>query len=143
MRSEMTGLVVPSKLYGAMASARPTLFVGPDHCETADAIRRTDCGLTIRPGDTNSLVEALQRLCADPEAASRMGARGREAFLAEFERGHCCARWGSVIGELVGSDVAGEIEKEAVREQDTLAAMHEDADGQPVENPVIRGDRVR
>lgn len=29
MREEMTGIVVPGKLYGVMAAARPTIFIGP------------------------------------------------------------------------------------------------------------------
>ena len=59
MRAEMTGIVVPGKLYGAMASGRPTVFVGPGHCESADTIRQADCGLTVRLGDADGLVEAL------------------------------------------------------------------------------------
>ena len=45
MRPEMTGIVVPGKLYGAMAAGRPVVFVGPEHCESADTIRQ--CRLRI------------------------------------------------------------------------------------------------
>ena len=81
MRREMTGVVVPGKLYGAMASGRPALFVGPEHCESADTIRQADCGLTVRLGDVDGLVDALTRLAADPDLAREMGERGRAAFL--------------------------------------------------------------
>ena len=103
MRREMTGIVVPGKLYGAMASGRPALFVGPDHCESADTIREAGCGPTVRQGDTDGLVEALERLADEPELATRMGARGRSAFLAGHERDACCDRWGWAIGELLGT----------------------------------------
>ena len=76
MRAEMTGVVVPGKLYGAMASGRPTLFVGPDHCESADTIRQADCGLTVRLGDVDGLVAALTRLAADPEPRAGDGPTG-------------------------------------------------------------------
>ena len=49
MRPEMTGIVVPGKLYGAMAAGRPAVFVGPEHCEPADTIRDAGCGITITP----------------------------------------------------------------------------------------------
>ena len=101
MRSEMTGVVVPGKLYGAMASGRPTLFVGPDHCESADTIRDADCGLTVRLGDADGLVEALSHLIADPEQAAELGQRGRAAFLAQHEEDHCCAQWAAMIGDLL------------------------------------------
>lgn len=101
MRAEMTGIVVPGKLYGVMASGRPALFVGPDHCESADTIRQAGCGLTVRLGDSGGLVDALTALSADPEAARRMGESGRAAFLASHERGPCCHRWAQLIGDLV------------------------------------------
>ncbi len=101
MRPEMTGIVVPGKLYGVMASGRPAIFVGPDHCESADTIRQAGCGLTVRLGDAEGLVEALTRLAAEPALASEMGANGRSSFLASHERGPCCSRWSQVIGDLV------------------------------------------
>jgi glycosyltransferase involved in cell wall biosynthesis len=103
MRHEMTGIVVPGKLYGVMASARPAVFVGPAHCETADTIRQAGCGVTVRLGDVDGLVEALTKLAADPESAQAMGDRGREAFLAEHERASCCARWSALIGDVLAA----------------------------------------
>jgi glycosyltransferase involved in cell wall biosynthesis len=101
MRSEMTGIVVPGKLYGAMASGRPTIFVGPDHCETADTVRRADCGLTVRLGDADGLVQAIERLTAHPELAAAMGRRGRSAFLSTYESARCCDHWLLMMSELV------------------------------------------
>jgi glycosyltransferase involved in cell wall biosynthesis len=101
LRPEMSGIVVPGKLYGAMASGRPTLFIGPDHCESADTVRQAGCGLTLRPGDTAALVEALCRLAADPELAAGMGRRGRSAFLAQYETSLCCDRWHAALAELL------------------------------------------
>jgi glycosyltransferase involved in cell wall biosynthesis len=101
MRREMTGLVVPGKLYGVMASGRPALFVGPDHCESADTIRAAGCGLTVRLGDPAGLVEALTRLADDPELRRQMGERGRTAFLASYEKDLCCTRWHEIVGDLL------------------------------------------
>ena len=103
MRPEMVGIVVPSKLYGAMASARPSLFVGPEHCEPADLIREVGCGLTLREGDSEGLVQAIERLAGDPELAHQMGQVGREAFLAEHEREACCAAWSELVTDLLTS----------------------------------------
>jgi glycosyltransferase involved in cell wall biosynthesis len=107
LRREMTGIVVPGKLYGAMASGRPALLVGPEHCEPADTIRRTKCGMTVRQGDVAGLVDALLRLAGDRDLVEEMGARGRTAFLLQHERVRCCARWSRLIAELVRpTDVA-------------------------------------
>ena len=101
MRDEMTGIVVPGKLYGVMASGRPAIFVGPAHCETADTIREAGCGFTVRIDEAGALVEAISRLEADPSQAQEMGASGRRSFLETHERGPCCAQWGRVVGSLV------------------------------------------
>ena len=101
MRAEMTGIVVPGKLYGAMASGRPTVFVGPAHCESADTIRQAGCGATIRLGDVDALVETLERYAADPDAARLDGEKGRAAFLDRHEREGCCAEWATLVGDLV------------------------------------------
>jgi glycosyltransferase involved in cell wall biosynthesis len=93
MRPEMTGIVAPGKLYGVMAAARPAVFIGPEHCETADTIRQAGCGLTLAPRDDDGLVAALSRLADDPALARRMGERGRSAFLAAYERNLCCNLW--------------------------------------------------
>lgn len=120
MRPEMTGIVVPGKLYGAMASGRPTIFVGPAHCESADTIREAGCGFTVRQGDADGLVAAITQLAANPDLASEMGERGRMAFLEEHERDACCERWGEVIGGLIAAPASA---AETVPEEGRDAAL--------------------
>ena len=102
MRPEMTGIVVPGKLYGVMAAGRPAVFVGPralrdgrhDPARPAAASRS-------RRGDVDGLVAAITHLADDPSLARRMGERGRSAFLAAYERNLCCNHWRELLGELV------------------------------------------
>ncbi len=100
MRPEMTGIVVPGKLYGVMASARPILFVGPERCETADAIRSAECGYTLPMGEVEPLVRTIEALAADPALCRRLGDRGRSAFLQLYEREVCCRIWGALLDRL-------------------------------------------
>jgi glycosyltransferase involved in cell wall biosynthesis len=97
----MTGICVPGKLYGAMASGRPVLFVGPVHCEVADTVRDAACGLAFAPGDWRGLVEAITQLADDPALARELGERGLSEFVAEYERDACCARWCWVLDDLL------------------------------------------
>jgi colanic acid biosynthesis glycosyl transferase WcaI len=101
MRPEMTGIVVPGKLYGVMASGRPAIFVGPEHCESADTIRAAGCGLSITPGDVDGLCRAITLLAADQSLARRMGERGRSAFIASYERRLCCNSWHEIIDQVL------------------------------------------
>jgi glycosyltransferase involved in cell wall biosynthesis len=104
MRPEMTGIVVPGKLYGVMAAGRPAVFVGPRHCESADTIRVAGCGITINRGDVDGLVAAITHLAGHPSLVRRMGERARSAFLAGYVRRHCCEAWGVLIAELTRPD---------------------------------------
>jgi len=101
MRPEMTGIVVPGKLYGTMAAARPTIFVGPERCETADTIRQAGSGFTVEPENVDGLVNALVRLADDPSLVRRMGERARSAFLAGYERKLCCDQWNLLLAGLI------------------------------------------
>jgi colanic acid biosynthesis glycosyl transferase WcaI len=101
MRPEMTGIVVPGKLYGVMAAGRPAIFVGPDHCETADAIREARCGFTIPSGNPHALVQALIQLQGDPNLALAMGTRARAAFLTQYEQKTCCDQFAQLATQLL------------------------------------------
>lgn len=106
MRDCMTGIVVPGKLYGAMASGRPTLFVGPRYCESADTIRESECGLTIPTGDHLGLTSAITELADQPALAAELGQNARRAFLHQFESRLCCEKWADIVGELLDVPVA-------------------------------------
>ena len=84
MKSEMVGLVVPSKFYGVMAAGRPCLFVGPDGSEVARVIREHGVGEVIAPGDAQALVMAILRYRGAPEVTEQAGGRGR-LFLKEVD----------------------------------------------------------
>ena len=73
MKPEMTGIVVPGKLYGAMAAGRPIVFVGPEHCEPADTIRHAGCGFTRPTGDAQGVVSSIALLASDASLARAWG----------------------------------------------------------------------
>ncbi len=104
MRAEMTGIVVPGKLYGAMASGRPTIFIGPAHSESADTVRQAGCGFQVPLGSAELLVKAIKQLAADPSLGVELGRRGRAAFLAHHEKDGCCASWAVLIADLFAED---------------------------------------
>lgn len=103
MRPEMTGVVVPGKLYGIMAAGRPAVFVGPSHCESADLIRRAGCGFVVNPGDADGVVAALERLNEDRNLAAQMGEKGRQVFLTTHEMRPCCHQWFELARGVVGA----------------------------------------
>ena len=103
MRPEMTGIVVPGKLYGIMAAGRPALFVGPSHCESADLIRRSGGGVAVPFGDADGVVQALEKLSSDRNLARQMGEKGRQSFLTMHEMGPCCYQWLELMHGLLAA----------------------------------------
>jgi glycosyltransferase involved in cell wall biosynthesis len=100
MRPEMTGIVVPGKLYGVMAAGRPAIFVGPEHCEPADTIRAAGCGFSITTGDVDGVCRAITHLAADKSLARQMGERARSAFIASYDSRLCCNEWYELLGQV-------------------------------------------
>jgi len=87
--SGMAGIAIPSKLYGAMAAARPLIMVGPESSEISLTIREVGCGFVIDPDKEDDAAEALEAaidtLVNDVDLRETMGRRGRDAFLKYYE----------------------------------------------------------
>lgn len=94
---EMKGLVVPSKLYGAMAAGRPILFLGPLDSDIAGTIEEGGFGATA--GDGPAVEDAIRRLAADGALYRSMGRKARDVFEAAFTREKCIAAFEAEIAE--------------------------------------------
>jgi len=97
------GCVVPSKLQGIMAAGRPTLLAAPDDCEVADAVRTSQAGLVVPPGNVEAVREALASLCADRKLRKTMGQNARAYYEDHYRRDHWVGR---IIAEIEASSGA-------------------------------------
>ena len=75
---------VPSKLYEAMACARPVVFVGEG--EAAEIVLQNQAGMVVRPGDVGGLAGALRELALDGDLRRRLGECGRRASETQYDR---------------------------------------------------------
>lgn len=80
-----SGLVVPSKVYGIMASGRPILFVGPPDATPALHIREHGCGWQVDCGDHAGLTRLLRHLAEHREEVYAAGQRAREALVTHYD----------------------------------------------------------
>ena len=79
MRPNLCGLVVPSKVYGVLATGRPCLFIGPADSEAARLITEQDAGVVIDPARPADLAGILLDWAADPVAHAAACRRARIA----------------------------------------------------------------
>ncbi len=97
----MTGLLVPSKLYGIMAAGRASVFVGQPDAEVGRVIEETGCGRVVSIGDIDALAGTIVELAGDRQACERMGQAARDAMIATLDRRHACEAWEQLLGECV------------------------------------------
>lgn len=96
------GLVMPSKIYGIMAAARPTIFIGDAHGETGALLAQSHAGLTVATGDVAGLVEAIVSMRDDPNRLLELGLNARSAFERRFDMPIALGRWRALL-ETVGA----------------------------------------
>jgi glycosyltransferase involved in cell wall biosynthesis len=77
LRANISGLVVPSKFYGGMASGRPCLFIGPGDSEVARLIAEHELGRVVAPGDGAGLSAAILAYRDDPVTLEEQGRQAR------------------------------------------------------------------
>jgi glycosyltransferase involved in cell wall biosynthesis len=82
MRAGLEGLVVPSKLYGALGAGRPALFLGPSGSEAARVLSEHDCG-TVLPDPSGAALAEAVRGWADAPARWRAASERARAAVAD------------------------------------------------------------
>ncbi|MEO6054251.1 MAG: glycosyltransferase family 4 protein [Chthoniobacterales bacterium] len=70
--SRLQGLVVPSKIYAALASGRPCAFIGPAENEAAQVILDAKAGAAFSPQEKDAFINFAES-CKDPAARKYYG----------------------------------------------------------------------
>jgi len=92
------GIVHPSKVYGAMAVARPILLIGPKENHVADIMNDHDMGWHVRHGDVDGAVRVLREIAdADPAMLAEKGRHARNAMVAMGGKAVACGRLCDVL----------------------------------------------
>ncbi len=104
LRPGMERLIVPSKIYGVLAAARPVIFIGASGGDLAALVRENQCGLVVEPGDGEGLAESIRLLRDDPDLRATMGERARALFLKQFDAPIAYAEWEEVLRALDATD---------------------------------------
>lgn len=100
LRSEMEGLIVPSKFYGVAAAGRPTIFIGDSDGEIGRIIKRYECGLCVPIGDSARLADAVLELAASKPRAETMGMNARTLCEQQFDKRHAAGQWEQLISDV-------------------------------------------
>lgn len=96
----LAGYVVPSRLYGILAVARPVIVAADAESETAQVVERASCGIVVPPGRPELLARAIRDVHDGKYDLAEMGRRGREWVEREAGRNVAVRRYRDLLGEL-------------------------------------------
>jgi len=100
----LSGYVVPSRVYGILAAAKPVIAAVDEDSETARLVRESGAGIVIPPGRPELLAEEIRRFASGEHDLAEMGRRGREWVEAEGGRERAVERYRALLDELLGRD---------------------------------------
>jgi glycosyltransferase involved in cell wall biosynthesis len=84
IKSELFKTVLPSKIFEAMAMARP-IVLGVEG-ESRELIEEGGCGMCIEPENDEELAEAILNLAKNPDMAKKLGEQGKRYVASRFDR---------------------------------------------------------
>src|SRR5207302_9121663 len=99
----LAGYVVPSRLYGILAVARPVIVAADLESETAQVVQRIGCGIVVPPARPELLARAIRDAHDGEYDLAAMGVRGREWVEQEADRSVAVRRYRDLLGELAPS----------------------------------------
>ena len=85
-KPEVIDTVMPSKILGMMASAKPSIITGHAQSEVATAIATSQGGFYSSEKEVNTVVEQLKKLFDQPELAKEMGEKARTYVVSNFSK---------------------------------------------------------
>jgi len=99
----LAGYVVPSRLYGILAVARPVIVAADGESETARLVQTVGCGLIVPPGRPDELADAIRRAHDGELDLEEMGRLGRAYVEAGADRRVAVDRYRKLLTGLVTS----------------------------------------
>lgn len=96
----MEGLIVPSKIYGILAAARPSVFMGAASGEISNILRQFSCGTVARTESIAELAQAIRDFALSPEKRFSYGERARQAFSNAFAPELAIGHWARLLEKI-------------------------------------------
>jgi glycosyltransferase involved in cell wall biosynthesis len=98
----LAGYIVPSRMWGVLAAGRPVIAAAEDESETAEVVRRTQCGVVVPPGRPFELACAIREFHDGRHDLAAMGREARAFAESETDRAIAVAKYADVLEELRG-----------------------------------------
>jgi glycosyltransferase involved in cell wall biosynthesis len=103
MHPKVLSYLMPSKLYGILASGTASLATAPAHTELAEIIEQHRVGFVTPPDDADKLAERIAWAADHRAALHQMGERAFQLAQLEFDRPLATGRFAALLGQLTNT----------------------------------------
>ena len=93
----LEGLIVPSKLYGILAAARPVVFIGDPDGEVARVVAPARAGFSVAPGQGVEVARLLAQLKSDPALCRTLGGNAHRLYRERYTGRLALERWAALL----------------------------------------------
>ncbi len=97
LHPDVSGLLVPSRIYEILAAGRPTLYVGPREGEIPELLHQGRCGTQVDNGETDRLTALIREYARDAQRCWQEGERARRLYQARYSSKQSLADWVRLI----------------------------------------------
>lgn len=97
IRDEWSGVVVPSKFFGALAVGRPVLYSGPPDSDVAHWIRELNVGWELTAMGLSGVIRLLREMAVSRNELAMAQRRARAAYDQHFGKELIIDRWDSLL----------------------------------------------
>ena len=97
------GMVVPSKIYGILASGRPMIAIVGGKSEITEVIRKGECGEIVKIGDSKALSDIIINYYHNLNKGYEEGINGRKYFEKNYDRRIAIKKYIKVIEDTLGT----------------------------------------
>jgi colanic acid biosynthesis glycosyl transferase WcaI len=102
LRPDWTGLVVPSKFFGALAAGRPVIFAGSRDSAIAGWIEEYGVGWVLDLASIDHVAADLRLLASDRSRLESLQSRCLDVYHRQFARRHITDCWHQELSQLLG-----------------------------------------
>jgi glycosyltransferase involved in cell wall biosynthesis len=99
-------LVIPSKMFEAMAMRRPIILGVRGHAQKI--VQDAECGLAFAPGDATELASQVGALADDPSLRQRLGDNGFRLVMSTYDRDELAHKYLAILERVVSGYSEGE-----------------------------------
>lgn len=93
LKPDWSGLVVPSKYFGALAVGRPVLYAGAVETDIGIWTKEHSTGWVLNESNIAEIAEELKRLAQDKSALDQLGVNCYRTYHERFSRSRMLTRW--------------------------------------------------